>query len=82
VAITSAVTATIVAGSLSAVRLAVDMPKYFPNQAAVATVYGIFPAVLWRASHSKLFLFVAAASRRHQELSRTLPIAEVGGLSR
>ena len=55
VAITSAVTATIVAGSLSAVRLAVDMPKYFLDQAAVATSYGIFPANLWRAGHSKRF---------------------------
>src|ERR1700716_1738934 len=55
VAITSAVTAIIVAGSLSAIRLAVDMPKYFLDQAAVATSYGIFPANLWRASHSKRF---------------------------
>src|SRR3981189_119996 len=55
VAITSAVAATIVAGSLSAARLAVDMPKYFLDQAAVATSYGIFPANLWRASHSKRF---------------------------
>jgi hypothetical protein len=55
VAITDAVTATTVAGSLSAACPAVNIPKYFPEPATVATFYGIFSAVLWHASHSKLF---------------------------
>jgi hypothetical protein len=57
VEITIAVTATMVAGSLP-VRLAINMPKYFLGQAAIAILYGVFPAVLWRISHINLFFTV------------------------
>jgi hypothetical protein len=67
VAITSAAAATIVAGSLSAARLAVNIPKYFPGHAAVATLYGIFPSSYVARQSQQAFLFVPTATRRHQE---------------
>src|SRR5262245_35415012 len=55
VAITSAVTATNVAGSLFGLGHAANMPNYFPRQVAVPTSREIFAPILWRAGHSKLF---------------------------
>jgi hypothetical protein len=56
VAITSAVTATKVAGSLFGSVPAANMPKYFPGRVAIATSREIFAPILWRVSHNQHFL--------------------------
>ena len=67
VAITIAVAATIVAGSLSAGRLAVNMPEYVRGHAAVANTLRNFPSSYVARQSQRAFLFVATASRGHLE---------------